>query len=99
MALIWLDVYEPVRVFEDFEVYREVSGLTSCCLYGGALHHAQKMKLKRGVDTVVGTPDRIKDHIERGNIHLGSLKFRVLDEADEMLRMGFVDDVELILGM
>ena len=41
----------------------------------------------------------MQDHIERGNIHLGSLKFQVLDEADEMLRMGFIDDVELILGM
>ncbi|XVF09724.1 hypothetical protein REPUB_Repub07fG0120100 [Reevesia pubescens] len=86
------------QVVEDFEVYGEVLGLTSCCLYGGAPYHTQEMKLKRGVDIVVGTPGRIKDHIERGNIHLGSLKFRVLDEADEMLRMGFVDDVELILG-
>ncbi|XP_022765655.1 DEAD-box ATP-dependent RNA helicase 7-like [Durio zibethinus] len=86
------------QVFEDFKVYGEVLGLTSCCLYGGAPYHTQEMKLKIGVDIVVGTPGRIKDHIERGNIHLGSLKFRVLDEADEMLRMGFVDDVELILG-
>ncbi|MBA0657406.1 hypothetical protein Goklo_009691 [Gossypium klotzschianum] len=86
------------QVFEDFEVYGEVVGLTSCCLYGGAPYHTQEMKMKKGVDIVIGTPGRIKDHIERGNIHLGSLKFRVLDEADEMLRMGFVDDVELILG-
>ncbi|KAH1080490.1 hypothetical protein J1N35_020251 [Gossypium stocksii] len=86
------------QVFEDFEVYGEAVGLTSCCLYGGAPYHTQEMKLKRGVDIVVGTPGRVKDHIERGNIHLGSLTFRVLDEADEMLRMGFVDDVELILG-
>ncbi|MBA0703261.1 hypothetical protein Goari_027155, partial [Gossypium aridum] len=85
------------QVFEDFEVYGEAVGLTSCCLYGGAPYHTQEMKLKRGVDIVVGTPGRVKDHIERGNIHLGSLTFRVLDEADEMLRMGFVDDVELIL--
>ncbi|XVF53997.1 hypothetical protein PTKIN_Ptkin05aG0146100 [Pterospermum kingtungense] len=86
------------QVFEDFEVYGVVLGVTSCCLYGGAPYHTQEIKLKRGVDIVIGTPGRIKDHIERGNIHLGSLKFRVLDEADEMLRMGFVDDVELILG-
>ncbi|KAK8503928.1 hypothetical protein V6N12_019097 [Hibiscus sabdariffa] len=86
------------QVFEDFEVYGEVLGLKSCCLYGGAPYHTQEMNLRRGVDIVIGTPGRIKDHIERGNIHLGSLKFRVLDEADEMLRMGFVDDVELILG-
>ncbi|GMJ14925.1 PLANT RNA HELICASE75 [Hibiscus trionum] len=86
------------QVFEDFEVYGESLGLKSCCLYGGAPYHSQEMSLRRGVDIVIGTPGRIKDHIERGNIHLGSLKFRVLDEADEMLRMGFVDDVELILG-
>ncbi|KAL4353657.1 hypothetical protein GQ457_06G038870 [Hibiscus cannabinus] len=86
------------QVFEDFKVYGESLGLSSSCLYGGAPYHTQEMQLRRGVDIVIGTPGRIKDHIERGNIHLGSLKFRVLDEADEMLRMGFVDDVELILG-
>ncbi|KAJ1431382.1 RNA-binding domain superfamily [Sesbania bispinosa] len=86
------------QVFADFEVYGLAMGLTSCCLYGGAPYHAQEIKLKRGVDIVVGTPGRIKDHIERQNIDLSQLRFRVLDEADEMLRMGFVEDVELILG-
>ncbi|GLT84090.1 hypothetical protein SLE2022_023410 [Rubroshorea leprosula] len=86
------------QVHADFEVYGGALGLATCCLYGGASYHDQGMKLKRGVDIVVGTPGRIKDHIERGNIDLRSLKFRVLDEADEMLRMGFVEDVELILG-
>ncbi|KAG5558458.1 hypothetical protein RHGRI_008406 [Rhododendron griersonianum] len=86
------------QVSADFEVYGGALGLTSCCLYGGAPYQSQQIKLKRGVDIVVGTPGRIKDHIERGNIDLSSLKFRVLDEADEMLRMGFVEDVELILG-
>ncbi|KAJ9139957.1 hypothetical protein P3X46_030648 [Hevea brasiliensis] len=86
------------QVYNDFKVYGEALGLTSCCLYGGASYHPQEMSLKRGVDIVVGTPGRIKDHIERGNIDLSLLKFRVLDEADEMLRMGFVEDVELILG-
>ncbi|XP_043813464.1 DEAD-box ATP-dependent RNA helicase 7 isoform X2 [Manihot esculenta] len=86
------------QVYDDFKVYGETLGLTSCCLYGGASYNPQEMSLKRGVDIVVGTPGRIKDHIERGNIDLSLLKFRVLDEADEMLRMGFVEDVELILG-
>lgn len=86
------------QVYADFDVYGGAIGLTSCCLYGGAPYQAQEIKLKRGVDIVVGTPGRIKDHIERGNIDFSSLKFRVLDEADEMLRMGFVEDVELILG-
>ncbi|CAK9135195.1 unnamed protein product [Ilex paraguariensis] len=86
------------QVFADFEVYGRELGLSSCCLYGGAPYQSQQIQLKRGVDVVVGTPGRIKDHIERGNIDFSSLKFRVLDEADEMLRMGFVEDVELILG-
>ncbi|KAI4320055.1 hypothetical protein MLD38_033576 [Melastoma candidum] len=86
------------QVFSDFEVYGGAVGLTSCCLYGGAPYHPQETKLRRGVDIVVGTPGRVKDHLERGNIDFSSLKFRVLDEADEMLRMGFVEDVELILG-
>ncbi|GFY81963.1 DEAD box RNA helicase [Actinidia rufa] len=86
------------QVFAEFEVYGGALGLTSCCLYGGAPYQTQQIKLKRGVDIVIGTPGRIKDHIERGNIDFSSLKFRVLDEADEMLRMGFVEDVELILG-
>ncbi|KAL2550269.1 DEAD-box ATP-dependent RNA helicase 7 [Forsythia ovata] len=86
------------QVFSDFEVYGRALGLTSCCLYGGSPYQPQHIQLKRGVDIVIGTPGRIKDHIERGNIDFSSLKFRVLDEADEMLRMGFVEDVELILG-
>ncbi|OWM75664.1 DEAD-box ATP-dependent RNA helicase 7 [Punica granatum] len=86
------------QVLSDFEIYGGALGLTSCCLYGGAPYHAQEYKLRRGVDIVVGTPGRVKDHIERENIDFSSLKFRVLDEADEMLRMGFVEDVELILG-
>ncbi|XP_020208765.1 DEAD-box ATP-dependent RNA helicase 7 [Cajanus cajan] len=86
------------QVHADFDVYGGAMGLSSCCLYGGAPYQAQEIKLKRGVDIVIGTPGRVKDHIERGNIDLSQLKFRVLDEADEMLRMGFVEDVELILG-
>ncbi|KAL3652347.1 DEAD-box ATP-dependent RNA helicase 7 [Castilleja foliolosa] len=86
------------QVFADFEVYGGSLGLNSCCLYGGAQYQPQQYQLKRGVDIVVGTPGRIKDHIERGNLDFSSLKFRVLDEADEMLRMGFVEDVEFILG-
>ncbi|KAL2334517.1 hypothetical protein Fmac_015730 [Flemingia macrophylla] len=86
------------QVYADFEVYGSAVGLSSCCLYGGTPYHNQEDKLRRGVDVVIGTPGRVKDHIERGNLDLSHLRFRVLDEADEMLRMGFVDDVELILG-
>ncbi|XP_038876470.1 DEAD-box ATP-dependent RNA helicase 7 [Benincasa hispida] len=86
------------QVYEDFKFYGHALGLESCCLCGGLQYGPQELKLKRGVDIVVGTPGRVKDHINRNNIDLRSLKFRVLDEADEMLRMGFVDDVEFILG-
>ncbi|WOL19175.1 DEAD-box ATP-dependent RNA helicase 7 [Canna indica] len=86
------------QVHADFEVYGGAVGLFSCCLYGGSPYRAQEASLKRGVDIIVGTPGRVKDHIVRGTLDLKALKFRVLDEADEMLNMGFVDDVELILG-
>ncbi|KAL4575912.1 hypothetical protein LXL04_011999 [Taraxacum kok-saghyz] len=88
------------QVFTDFKYYGESVGLTSCCLYGGggASISPQTMQLKRGVDIVVGAVGRVKDHIERGNLDLCALKFRILDEADEMLRQGFVEDVEYILG-
>ncbi|XP_027158498.1 DEAD-box ATP-dependent RNA helicase 7 [Coffea eugenioides] len=86
------------QVFTDFELYGGALGLTSCCIYGQSPYRQQEIQLKRGVDIVVGTTGRVKDHIERENINLSSLRFRVLDEADEMLKMGFVDDVEFILG-
>ncbi|XP_020114706.1 DEAD-box ATP-dependent RNA helicase 7 [Ananas comosus] len=86
------------QVHADFEFYGGAVGLSSCCLYGGSPFRSQELALKRGVDIVVGTPGRIKDHIERGTLDLKSLKFRILDEADEMLNMGFVEDVELILN-
>ncbi|XP_074557880.1 DEAD-box ATP-dependent RNA helicase 7-like [Curcuma longa] len=87
-----------IQVHSEFEVYGRVVGLSSCCVYGGSPYRAQEMSISRGVDIVVGTPGRVKDHIERGTLDLRALNFRVLDEADEMLRMGFVEDVELILG-
>ncbi|GKA82689.1 DEAD-box ATP-dependent RNA helicase 7 [Tanacetum coccineum] len=88
------------QVFTDFKYYGDAVGLTSCCLYGGggASISPQTVQLKRGVDIVVGAVGRVKDHIERGNLDFSSLKVRILDEADEMLRQGFVEDVEYILG-
>ncbi|KAF6144122.1 hypothetical protein GIB67_004795, partial [Kingdonia uniflora] len=82
------------QVYAEFKVYGGSLNLTGCCLYGGAPYRSQETSLKRGVDIVIGTPGRIK----KGNLNFSSLKFRVLDEADEMLKMRFVDDVELILG-
>lgn len=67
-------------------------------IYGGADYRTQLQGLKRGVHIVVGTPGRVMDHIERGTLKLDNLNTLVLDEADEMLRMGFIDDVEWILS-
>lgn len=66
-------------------------------IYGGQNYATQLKALRQGVQIVVGTPGRIIDHIQRGTLKLGSLRFLVLDEADEMLKMGFIDDVEIIL--
>jgi len=86
------------QVAADFDGVGGAHGLSTLCLYGGAPYAPQEGGLRRGVDVVVGTPGRVKDHLERGTLVLTSLRFRVLDECDEMLNMGFVDDVEKILG-
>ncbi|TCP95807.1 ATP-dependent RNA helicase CsdA [Cricetibacter osteomyelitidis] len=67
-------------------------------LYGGQRYDIQLRALKQGAQVVVGTPGRILDHIRRGTLDLSELKFIVLDEADEMLRMGFIDDVETVMA-
>jgi ATP-dependent RNA helicase DeaD len=66
-------------------------------VYGGQEYGTQIRALQRGVHVIVGTPGRVMDHMRRGNIKLDNLKTLVLDEADEMLRMGFIDDVEWVL--
>ncbi len=74
--------------------YRETRSLA---IYGGQSIERQILALKRGVHLVVGTPGRILDHLRRKTLKLNNLKFVVLDEADEMLDMGFIEDIELIL--
>ena len=66
-------------------------------IYGGQSYGPQLSALRRGVHVVVGTPGRVIDHLERGSLDLSQLRMLVLDEADEMLRMGFIDDVEAVL--
>jgi superfamily II DNA/RNA helicase len=66
-------------------------------VYGGQSYGPQLSALRRGVHVVVGTPGRMIDHIEKGSLDLSRISTLVLDEADEMLRMGFIDDVERIL--
>lgn len=88
-----------IQVAEAFQVYASFSKkIRVLPVYGGQSYDNQIRQLKRGVQVVVGTPGRIIDHIKRGTLKLDKLKFLVLDEADEMLRMGFIDDVEWILS-
>lgn len=87
-----------IQVAEAFQTYAaDMKGFHVLPLYGGQPYTAQIRSLKRGVQVVVGTPGRVMDHMRRGTLDLSSLKTLVLDEADEMLRMGFIDDVEWIL--
>ena len=72
--------------------------LTVTTVYGGAGYGPQESALRRGVDVVVGTPGRVIDHLERGNLKLDAIEFVVLDEADEMLSVGFADAIEQILS-
>lgn len=87
-----------IQVAEAMQTYaRHLKGFHVLPVYGGQSMDVQLRPLKRGVHAVVGTPGRIQDHLRRGTLKLDKLKALVLDEADEMLRMGFIDDVEQIL--
>jgi ATP-dependent RNA helicase DeaD len=88
-----------IQVAEAFQVYASfLKKINVLPIYGGSSYDNQIRQLKRGTQVVVGTPGRVIDHIKKGTLKLDKLKFLVLDEADEMLRMGFIDDVEWILG-
>ena len=87
-----------IQVAEAFETFaRHLPEFHVLPIYGGQAYNVQLRQLKRGAQVVVGTPGRIMDHMRRGTLRLDALKALVLDEADEMLRMGFIDDVQWIL--
>ena len=87
-----------IQVAEAFQKYaHHIPGFHVLPIYGGQSYHPQLAALKRGVHVVVGTPGRVIDHLDRGSLDLSQLRCLVLDEADEMLRMGFIDDVEAVL--
>jgi ATP-dependent RNA helicase DeaD len=87
-----------LQVAEAFQKYaKHMKGFHVLPVYGGQEFRTQIRALERGVHVVVGTPGRVMDHMRRGNLKLNNLKVLVLDEADEMLRMGFIDDVEWVL--
>ncbi len=87
-----------IQVAEAFQTYAaHLRGFQVLPIYGGQGYGAQLHGLKRGAHVLVATPGRLIDHLERGTVDLSHLRALVLDEADEMLRMGFIDDVESIL--
>ncbi len=87
-----------IQVAEAFQRYAsELKGFHVIPIYGGQEYTTQLRQLKRGAHVIVGTPGRIMDHMRRGSLQLDHLSSLVLDEADEMLKMGFIDDVEWIL--
>src|SRR3954447_4212144 len=88
-----------LQVSEAFERYAShLHGVHVLPVYGGQAYGVQLSALRRGVHVIVGTPGRIMDHLEKGTLDLSQLRFLVLDEADEMLKMGFQEDVETILA-
>ncbi|WP_297625104.1 DEAD/DEAH box helicase [uncultured Rikenella sp.] len=86
-----------IQVNDEIQSFRK-GDLRVTPIYGGAAMNEQLRRLRAGVDIVVGTPGRILDHLRRGTLDLSSLRWLVLDEADEMLNMGFIDDVDEILS-
>jgi len=96
-------VLTPTRELA-LQVCKEIQSFTTnryprlAAVYGGQSMGEQLRALKRGVEIVVGTPGRVKDHLERGTLKLDDIKYFVLDEADEMLNMGFIEDIEHIFS-
>ena len=97
-ALVLVPTRElAIQVTDELQSFRK-DDLKVSPIYGGASMQEQLRRLTVGVDIVVGTPGRILDHLRRGTLDLSEIKWLVLDEADEMLNMGFIDDVDEILG-
>jgi len=87
-----------IQVAEAIETFaKDMKGLRVATLYGGQSYQPQFQQLERGAQVVVGTPGRLMDHLRRKSLKLANLSFCVLDEADEMLNMGFLEDIEWIL--
>jgi ATP-dependent RNA helicase DeaD len=87
-----------VQVTTEFEKFAKYTGIRVLSIYGGQSIGIQYNQLRKGVQIVVATPGRLIDHIKRGSISLKEVKFAILDEADRMLDMGFVDDIKYILS-
>jgi ATP-dependent RNA helicase DeaD len=86
-----------VQISEELNSLKGEKRLSIVPVYGGQSYSLQQRHLRQGVDIVVGTPGRIMDHLDRGTLKLDQIEYFVLDEADEMLNMGFIEDIEKIL--
>ncbi len=84
---------------ENFNAYTKYSKLTKALLIGGVSFKEQDKLIDRGVDVLIATPGRLLDHFERGKLILNDVKVMVVDEADRMLDMGFIPDIERIFGL
>lgn len=87
-----------MQVANAFHDYGNIRGVRVLAVYGGQPYERQKRRIKKGLDVVVGTPGRMLDFIKQGVLDLSQVETVVLDEADEMLSMGFIDDIEAILN-
>ena len=97
-------ILEPTRelatqVAENFDIYGKYNKLTKALLIGGVSYDDQEKALDRGVDVLIATPGRLLDHFDRGRILLNDVSLLVIDEADRMLDMGFIPDVERIVSL
>lgn len=98
-ALVLVPTRElAIQVATEIESFRSETWPRTCTVYGGASIVEQLRTLRRGVEIVVGTPGRVIDHLERGSLDLSKIEYFILDEADEMLNMGFIEDIEAIFG-
>ena len=87
------------QVAENFDTYAQHVKLTKALLIGGVSFKEQDMLIDKGVDVLIATPGRLLDHFERGKLILNDVKIMVVDEADRMLDMGFIPDIERIFGL
>lgn len=86
-----------VQVAEEIDSLKGNKNLKIAAIYGGQSIDIQLKQLRQGVDIVVGTPGRVMDHLRKGTLDLQHIRYFILDEADEMLNMGFIEDIEIIL--
>ncbi len=87
-----------IQIEESFNAYGKHTGLKPTVIFGGVSQHGQVDRLNRGIDILIATPGRLLDLMQQGFVHLNELQFFVLDEADRMLDMGFVNDVKKVIA-